>query len=45
MPETRSGIAISNDTKELDIVTMIEQKFNKFKVDLISEIKDLIYWK
>ena len=43
MPETRSGKAISNDTKELDIVSIIEQKFNKFKVDLLSEIKDLIY--
>ena len=43
MPETRSGKAISNDTKELDIVSMIEEKFNKFKVDLLSEIKDLIY--
>ena len=43
MPETRSGKAISNDTKELDIVSIIEQKFNKFKVDILSEIKDLIY--
>ena len=43
MPETRSGKAMSNDTKELDIVSIIEEKFNKFKVDLWSEIKDLIY--
>ena len=43
MPETRSGKAIPNDTKELDIVSIIEEKINKFKVDLLSEIKDLIY--
>ena len=43
MPETRSGKAISNDTEELDIVSIIEQKFNKLKVDFLSEIKDLIY--
>ena len=38
MPETRSGKAISNDNKEVDI-----EKFDKFKVDLLSEIKNLIY--
>ena len=43
MPETRSGKATPNDTKELDIVSVIEEKFNKFKVDLLSEIKDLIH--
>ena len=43
MPETRSGKAIPNDTKELDIVGIIEEKFNKFKVDLLSEIKYLIH--
>ena len=43
MPETRSGKAIPNDTKELDKVSIIEEKFNKFKVDFLSEIKDLIH--
>ena len=42
MPENRSGKAIPNDTKELDIVSIIEGKPNKFKVGLLSEIKDLI---
>ena len=43
MPDTRSGKAIPNDTKELDTVSIIEEKFNEFKVDLLSEIKDLIH--
>ena len=43
MPETRSGKAIPNDTKELDIVGITEEKFNKFKVDLLLEIKYLIH--
>ena len=43
MPETRSGKAIPNENKELDIVNIIEEKFNKSKVDLSSEIKDLIH--
>ena len=43
MPETRSGKATPNDTKELDIVSVTEEKFNKFKVALLSEIKDLIH--
>ena len=43
MPETRSEKAISNNTKELDIVSIIEEKFNKVKVDLLSEFKGLIY--
>ena len=42
MPENRSGKAIPNDTKELDIASIIEEKPNKFKVGLLSEIKDLI---
>ena len=45
MPETRSGKATPNDTKELDIVSITEEKFNKFKVDLLSEINDLIHLK
>ena len=43
MPDTRSGKAIPNDTKELDTVSIIEEKFNKFKVDLLSEIRHLIH--
>ena len=43
MPETRSAKATPNDTKELDIVSVIEEKFNKFKVDLLSETNDLIH--
>ena len=43
MPETRSGKATPNDTKELDIVSVIEEKSNKFKVDLLSEINDPIH--
>ena len=38
MPETRSGKAIPNDSKELDIIGIIEEEINKFKVDLLSEI-------
>ena len=45
MPETRPRKAIPNDTKELDIVSITEEKFNKLKVDLLSEIKDLIHLK
>ena len=30
MAETRSGRAIPNDTEELGIVSIIEEKFNKF---------------
>ena len=43
MPETRLGKATPNDTKELDIVSVIEEKSNKFKVDLLSEINNLIH--
>ena len=43
MPETKSGKAIPYDSNELDIVSIIQEKFNKFKVYLLSEIKDLIH--
>ena len=43
MPETRSGKATPNDTTELDIVSVIEEKSNKFKVNLLSEMNDLIH--
>ena len=43
MPETRSKKAKAHDTNGLDIVSIIEEKFNKFKVDLLSETKDLIH--
>ena len=43
MRETRLEKATPNDTKELDVVSAIEQKFNKFKVDLLSENKNLIH--
>ena len=45
MAETRSGKAISNDSKELDIVSMIEEKFNKFKMDFYQKSKILSIWK
>ena len=43
MPETRSGKSTPNDTKELDIVSVIEEKFSKFRGNLLSEINDLIH--
>ena len=43
MPESRSGKAVPNDAEELNIVSIIEEKFNKFKVDPVSEINDLIH--
>ena len=43
MPESRSGKVVPNDAEELNIVSIIEEKFNKFKVDLLSEINDLIH--
>ena len=43
MGETRSGEATPIDTNEFDIITLIKEKFDKLKTNLLSEIKDLIH--
>ena len=40
MPEIR---ATQIHTNEFDVISVIKQKFDKFKVDLLSEIEDLIH--
>ena len=42
MPETRSGRATPVDTNEFDIISVIKEKFEELKADLLSEIKELI---
>ena len=42
MPETRSGRATPVDINESDIISVIKEKFEELKADLLSEIKELI---
>ena len=42
MPEKRSGRATPVDTNELDIISVIKEKFEELEADLLSEIKELI---
>ena len=42
MPETRSGRATPVDTNEFDIISVIKEKFEELKADLLSEIKEFI---
>ena len=42
MPETRSGRATPVDTNESDIISVIKEKFEELKADLLSEIEELI---
>ena len=42
MPETRSGRATPVDTNEFDIISVIKEKFEELKADLLSDIKELI---
>ena len=42
MPETRSGTATPVDSNEFDIISVIKEKFEELKADLLSEIKELI---
>ena len=42
MPETRSGSSTPVDTNEFDIISVIKEKFEELKADLLSEIKELI---
>ena len=40
--ETRSGTATPVDTNESNIISVIKEKFEELKADLLSEIKELI---
>ena len=42
MPETRSGRATPVDTNEFDIISVIKEKFEELKADLLLEIKEII---
>ena len=42
MPETRSGRATPVDINESDIISVIKEKFEELKADLLSEIKEFI---
>ena len=43
MLETRSGRATPINTNEFEIITIIKEKFDKLKTNLLSEIKELIH--
>ena len=43
MPETRSGRGTPVDTNEFDVISVIKEKFDKLKEDLLSEIKEMIH--
>ena len=43
MPETRSGRATPIDTNEFNIISVIKEKFNELKADLLSETRELIH--